>query len=401
MDILIVGAGLGGLTAAATLLQRGHRVRVLEQAAQLGEVGAGIQMSANAIKVLDALGLRARLEPLAVRPQAFEFRRFDTGEMLHRLPLGDAHEQRHGAPYFQLHRADLHAALRDAVLALDAGALQLSSRVVAIDERSDQVRVHIDGQGELAAELVIGADGIKSVVRQHLFGDSDSVFSGQVAWRCLVPTAAIPPELRPAVVSTLWCGPKNHAVTYYVRGGALLNFVGCVERALPEDDEESWTARRPWAELDADYSGWHAQVRAVVERVARDQCFRWALNHRLPSPRWSSARISLLGDAVHATLPYMAQGAAMAIEDAAVLARALALPLPLPAQLQTYEQHRAPRTARVVRESVEMGELYHHVDAQTMREAFASRDIARSRNEWLYPYDPWQAALTAESAAPR
>ncbi len=401
MDIAIVGAGLGGLTAAAALLQRGHRVRVFEQAAQLGEVGAGIQMSANAMKVLDQLGLRARLEPLAVRPQAFEFRRFDSGELLHRLPLGSAHEQRHGAPYFQLHRADLHAALRDAVLALDAGAVQLSSRVTSIDEGSDYVDVRIEGRPRVQAELVIGADGIKSVLRQHLFGDSEPVFTGQVAWRCLVPTEAIPPTLRTDIVSTLWCGPKNHAVMYYVRGGTLLNFVGCVERALHEDDEESWTARRPWQELDADYTGWHEMVRAVVERVERTQCFRWSLNHRVPSPRWSSARITLLGDAVHATLPYMAQGAAMAIEDAAVLARALELPGALSTQLQAYEAHRAPRTARVVRESAEMGELYHLVDAQAMREAFAARDIARSRNEWLYPYDPWQAELTPDTTAPR
>jgi salicylate hydroxylase len=134
-------------------------------------------------------------------------------------------------------------------------------------------------------------------------------------------------------------------------------------------------------------------VRAVVEHCDRDQCFRWALNNREPSLRWSSARITLLGDAVHATLPYMAQGAAMAIEDAAVLSRALDLPLPLADRLQRYESHRAPRTARVVRESTEMGELYHIVDAAAMRQAFVDRDIARSRNEWLYPYDPWSAAL--------
>ena len=399
MDIGIVGAGLGGLTAAVVLLQRGHRVRIYEQAAQLAELGAGIQMSANAMKVLDALGLRARLAPLAVRPKAFEFRRFDTGEMLHRLPLGDAHEQRHGAPYFQLHRADLHAALTDAVRARDAGALTLSARVTDVDEEVDRVHINFANGPSARADLLLGADGIKSVVRQHLFGAGESVFSGQVAWRCLVPTANIPEDLRTDLVSTLWCGPRNHAVTYYVRGGAMLNFVGCVERAWPMDDEESWTARRPWFELDADYAGWHPKVRAVVERVDREQCFRWALNHRPPSTRWSSRRITLLGDAVHATLPYMAQGAAMAIEDAAVLARALELPCPLPEQLQAYESHRAPRTARVVRESVEMGELYHLVDAQAMREAFATRDIARSRNEWLYPYDPWQADITSAATA--
>lgn len=390
MDIALIGAGLGGLAAAAVLQQRGHRVRVFEQHAVLGEVGAGIQMSANAMKVLDAIGVRATLEPVAVRPQAFEFRRYDSGEILHRLPLGETHEQRHGAPYFQLHRADLHAALQDAVLTHDPQAVSVRARATAISERTDGVQVFFDDGHVAEAELVIGADGIRSVVRRHVIGIDEPQFTGQVAWRCLVPTERIPPALRTDLVSTIWCGPRNHAVTYYLRGGKLINFVGCVERPW---EEESWNTRRPWWELDADYAGWHPMVRAVVEHVDRDQCFRWALNNREPSLQWSSERITLLGDAVHAMLPYMAQGAAMAIEDAAVLGRALDLPLPLAERLQRYEAHRAPRTARVAHESTEMGELYHLVDAAAMRQAFVDRDIARSRNEWLYPYDPWSAAL--------
>lgn len=390
MQIAIIGAGLGGLCAAAVLQRQGHAVRVYEQSATLGEVGAGIQMSANAMKVLDALGLRPALEPVAVRPKAFEFRRFDSGEMLHRLPLGDAHEQRHGAPYFQLHRADLHAALQAAVLAHDAQAVVTGARASAFVEGTDSVRVQFEDGRQVDAELVVGADGIKSAVRRHVLGDDRPQFTGQVAWRCTVPTDRIPPALRTDLVSTIWCGPHNHAVTYYLRGGSLLNFVGCVER---DWEEESWTTRRPWAELDADYAGWHPMVRAVVEHVDRDQCFRWALNNRVPSQHWSSQRITMLGDAVHATLPYMAQGAAMAIEDAAVLSRALALPGTLAHRLRRYDGHRAPRTARVVRESTEMGTLYHIVDASQMRLAFIDRDIARSRNEWLYPYDPWTAPL--------
>ena len=390
MEIMIIGAGLGGLAAAAVLQQRGHRVRVFEQSGRLGEVGAGIQVSANAMKVLDAVGVRPALEKVAVRPQAFEFRRFDSGELLHRLPLGDEHERRHGAPYFQLHRADLHAALQDVVLNHDTTGVMLDARAIGMAERPDSVQVFFDGGRMAEADLVIGADGVRSVVRRHVIGDDEPQFTGHVAWRVTVPTERIPPELRTDRVSTVWCGPRNHAVTYYLRGGSLVNFVGCVERP-PE--EESWSARRPWAELSADYAGWHPKLRAVVDYANRDQCFRWALNNREPSLLWSSERITLLGDAVHATLPYMAQGAAMAIEDAAVLARALELPLPLPAQLRAYEAHRAPRTARVVRESTEMGSLYHIVDAQAMKDAFAARDIARSRNEWLYPYDPWTAAL--------
>ncbi|MSQ49012.1 MAG: FAD-binding protein [Betaproteobacteria bacterium] len=390
MDILIVGAGIGGLTAAAALLQRGHRVRVFEQAPQLAEVGAGIQMSANAVKVLDSLGLRAAYEASAVRPKAFEFRRFDSGELLHRMPLGEQHEQRHGAPYFQIHRGDLHDALLQAVRALDPQAIALNARATVLEEDEEGATLHFDTLAPVRAELVVGADGIKSTVRRYILGDDRPVFTGQVAWRCTVATTRIAPALRTDIVSTIWCGPHNHAVMYYLRGGELLNFVGCVERPA---EEESWTARRPWAELDEDYRGWHPMVRAVIEHVERDQCFRWALNNREPSLRWSSARATMLGDAVHATLPYMAQGAAMAIEDAAVLARALELPGTLADRLRRYEAHRAPRTARVVRESTEMGELYHIGDAETMRRAFHDRDIARSRNEWLYPYDPLQVAI--------
>jgi len=390
MDIVIVGAGIGGLAAAACLLQQGHRVRVFEQAPQLGEVGAGIQMSANAVKVLDHLGLRAAIEPDAVRPLAFEFRRFDSGELLHRIPLGAQHEQAHGAPYFQIHRADLHRALQVAVQRLAPGCVTLNARATRIEEAPDGVQVAFDGAPAVQAELLVGADGIRSVVRQHVIGADAPRFTGQVAWRCTVPIERIAPELRTDIVSTIWCGPRNHAVMYYLRGGRVLNFVGCVERA---DEEESWTARRPWEELDADYRDWHPMVRAVIDTVDRDQCFRWALNNREPSLQWSRGRCTLLGDAVHATLPYMAQGAAMAIEDAAVLARALALEGSLAERLRRFEQHRAPRTARVVHESSEMGELYHISDAAQMRQAFHDRNIARSRNEWLYPYDPLSVVI--------
>lgn len=391
MEIALIGAGIGGLAAAACLLRDGHRVRVYEQAPQLGEVGAGIQMSANAVKVLDHLGLRARFEPTAVRPKAFEFRRFDSGELLHRIPLGEQHEKAHGAPYFQIHRSDLHQALQQAVLRVDPQAIVLNARATSIDEDADGVTVRFDGRPDARAELLVGADGIKSVVRRHIVGADQPRFTGQVAWRCTVPIERIAPSLRTDIVSTIWCGPRNHAVMYYLRNGQLLNFVGCVERP---DEEESWTARRPWAELDADYRGWHPMVRAVIDAAEDDTCFRWALNNRAPVAVWSTPRGTLLGDAVHATLPYMAQGAAMAIEDAAVLARALALvDRPLAQRLRIYERHRGPRTARVVAESSEMGELYHINDAAQMRQAFHDRNIARSRNEWLYPYDPLQVPL--------
>lgn len=390
MEIMIVGAGLGGLAAAAVLQQRGHRVRVFEQSANLGEVGAGIQLSANATRVLTAIGLAPALARLGVRPQAFEYRRYDNGDLLHRLPLGDEHERRHGSPYVQIHRADLHAALQQVVLAQDTTGVMLDARAIGIAEYPDRVQVFFDGGRMAEAELVIGADGLRSLVRRHVIGEDEPQFTGQVAWRFTVPVERIAPGLRTERVATVWCGPRRHAVTYFLRGGALVNFVGCIDRA---SDEESWTARRPWGELDADFAGWHPMVRAVIEQADRDQCFRWALNNREPSQHWSSERITLLGDAVHATLPFMAQGAGMAIEDAAVLARALELPGSLPERLRRYEAHRAPRTARVVRESTAMGSLYSITEAAALQQAFANHERDGSRDDWLYPYDPWTAPI--------
>lgn len=396
MDILIVGAGIGGLTAAIRLVQRGHRVRVLEQAKVLGEVGAGIQMSANAVKVLQAVGVEPALEATGVKPKAFEFRRFNTGELLHRIPLGDAHREKHGAAYYQMHRRDLHDALVQALRAVAPDAVRLDATVRQVYEDTEGAEVELTNGERLRAELVVGADGVKSVVRQHVLGADKPAFTGQVVWRVLVPVERIAQALRTDVVSTIWCGPHNHGVMYYLRGGTLINFVGCVARPW---EEESWTSSRPWSELDQDYAGWHPMVRAVVEAADRDQCYRWALNSRVPAMVWSTNRVTMLGDAVHSTLPYMAQGAAMAIEDAGVLARALELDLPLAQQLRVYEQHRAPRTRRVVEESTEMGQLYQIDNADAMRQAFHDRNIAKSRNEWLYPYDPLKVPLQSGSAA--
>lgn len=391
MDIALVGAGIGGLAAAACLLQRGHQVRVYEQAAGVSEVGAAVQMSANAVKVLAQLGLQDTLEQHGVKPESFQFLRHDTGELLHQIVLGEEHRKRHGHTYYQIHRVDLHQGLMRAVLAMDPQALVLGKRAQAVQESASQASVRFEDGSEAHAELVVGCDGIKSVVRRHVVDDSPPVFTGQVAWRLAIPIERIAPELRPPLASSIWCGPKNHAVMYYMRGGRVLNFVGCVERPW---EEESWTARKPWSELSADYEGWHPMVRAPIEAADRDQCFRWALNNRRPVMTWCTRRVALLGDAVHPTLPYMAQGAAMAIEDAAILSRALSLDASLPEQLSVYERHRAPRAARVVTESTEMGDLYHIADAAQMKQAFKDRNIAASRNNWLYPYNPWTVDIT-------
>ena len=388
--ILIAGAGLGGLAAAACLLKRGFSVRIFEQAPQLGEVGAGIQQSANSVKVLYDLGLRAALEQVAVKPGHYEFRRFDTGELLHRIPFAGAHERDHGAPYYHLHRADFHRILLDKVLALDPGCITLNAKVTGFSEGAGGVTLELADGTTAKGDGLVGADGIKSAVRGQIVGETPATYTGYVAWRLTVPRERLPADLM-EIVGAVWCGPQNHCVVYWLRRGEVLNFVGCPEHA--GWDEESWTQRRRWEELKADYAGWHPKIQAILDSADRNECYRWALNDRKPIRGWSTERATLLGDAAHPTLPFLAQGACMAIEDGAVLARALEGAGSVPEALRLYERARVERCARVVTESSEHGGLYHIVDAEEMKNAFAARDIAKDRAQWLYNYDPLTVPL--------
>jgi len=294
---------------------------------------------------------------------------------------------RHGHPYYQVHRVDLHAALMEAVTQLDPQALQLGYRAVRAEEDAQGATVHFEDGRQVRAELLVGSDGIKSVVRRHVVDAEPPVFTGQVAWRLAIPIERIEPALRPPLVSSIWCGPNNHAVMYYMRSGQVLNFVGCVERPW---EEESWTSRQPWEELDQDYAGWHPMVRAAIDNVDRDQCYRWALNNRKPVMTWCTGRVALLGDAVHPTLPYMAQGAAMALEDAFELGRSLQAVqdriVEVPVALQRYALDRWERVARVQRRSLRNGAIFHATGPMRLARNAALRSLGARLMDlpWLY-----------------
>ncbi len=357
LSAVVVGAGVGGLTAALALARAGLSVTVVEQAQALGEVGAGLQVSPNATRVLFHLGLEAGLSALAFRPEAVEARGWQRGQEISRVPLGEAARERYGSPYFHMHRADLVSVLGQACRAEPRIHLRLDETVEACEGDGTPALVLASGE-RLEADILVGADGIRSVVREALFGPAAPRFTGNVAWRGLVPAARLEgADIRP--VAALWMGPGAHFVHYYVRGGTLVNFVGVVER---EDwREESWSSRGEAADLRQDFAGWHPTVRRIVEAAPEDACFRWALFDRDPLPKWSLGAVTLLGDACHPTLPFMAQGACMAVEDAAVLAACLSgcRRGDIPAALSRYEDLRRPRTAGIQAGSRRNARIYH------------------------------------------
>ena len=388
--IIIAGAGIGGLTAAACLLQEGYNVRVYEQAPELGEIGAGIQTSAPAVKVLHHLGLAKKLEEVSVKPKSFEFRLFDSGEVLHKLPLAEEHEKQHGAPYYHIHRSDIHKMLADRVLELDPDAVILNSTAVGFSEDEDGITLNLADGREIRGDILIGADGIKSAIRDQIVGVTEPDYTGQVAWRATVDVEKLPIDFMDKIVA-IWCGPKKHAVVYYLRSGKLLNFVGCVENNNWK--EESWTVKASWDELKADYAGWNEEIQTIIDNIDKDQCYRWALNNRRPESNWRTNRAVIIGDAAHPTLPYMASGAVMAIEDGAVLMRSLDTNDDVAEALDMFQRNRLDRTAKIVRGSTELGDLYHLSSREEFEEGFAKRNVAKERNEWLYAYDPLTVEL--------
>jgi salicylate hydroxylase len=387
--VLIAGGGLGGMTAAAALLRMGCDVDVYEQAGELREVGAGLQLSANGTRALFALNLGEALKAQSCEAEGKEIRLWNTGETWKLFDLGKVSIERYGYPYFTVYRPDLLEVLVDAVRRAKPGALHLGAKCMGFTQDDRQVRLLLEDGKSATGDVLIGADGVHSRVRQALFGADRPQFTGIVAWRGIVPMEKLPRHMA-RMVGTNWVGPGGHVIHYPLRGGRLMNFVGALDRA--DWRVESWSARGTQEELAADYSGWHEDVHALIRHIPVP--YKWALMVRAPMPRWSVGRVTLLGDACHSMVPFLAQGAVQAIEDAYVLGRALTeSDADIPERLARYESARRVRTSRVVEGSAANIERFHHkalANPATARD-YVNREWAGSRvaerYEWLFRYD--------------
>lgn len=382
--IAVIGAGIGGLTLAAALARLGIGCRVFERAEQPAEAGAGVQLAPNAVRLLRRLGLSDSLRQHGVRPLSRDLLRWDDGRTLARTELGEECEKRFGAPYVTVHRADLHRALRD----LAGAVVRTGHRLTGLTEGPGAVELRFADGSEHRAELVVGADGIRSVVREHLAADAP-VFSGRRIYRGLVPVERVPELAEPRV--RVWLGPGRHCVCYPVSGGRLISFAATTGGTAHPG--ESWTAIGDQDEVAAAYRDWHPAVTRLLGAGGGIGC--WALHDREPLARWSSDTLTLLGDAAHPMLPFAAQGANQAVEDAFALAATLAMSRgDVPEALRRYQEQRIPRTQRLQQSARSTATDSHLPDGplQRARDAELARGSALDGLRWVYGHDALAAA---------
>jgi len=400
--IVIAGGGVGGLTAALALAQQGFSALVLERAPAFREVGAGLQLAPNASRILRDLGVLPGLEGLAVAPDAIRIRRGDSGADLARISLASA-QKRWGAPYLAVHRADLLSALVERASREKRIEIRTDAALTGFIEDEQGVFVTYRESGatrRAKGSALIGADGLRSIVRKRLHSapSDQPAFTGHTAWRTLIAAERLPEPMRRAV-SNLWLGQRAHLVHYPVHGGALINVVALVEDLWRDDgqpdDSAFWDNEGDKKFVVNRFKSWNAEARGLID--AGENWLRWPLFDRPPITQWSRGRIALLGDAAHPMLPYLAQGAAQAIEDAAALAQAFAAQFPKgdltpsgdPAEaLLAYAQARAERAGKIQLASRKQAEIYHMAGAKALARDMVLRlmpnDMLLARQDWIY-----------------
>ena len=390
--ILIVGGGIGGVAAALALAQAGRRAHVLEQASEFKEVGAGIQLGPNAFHVFKQLGLTGPVTALTSFPDDLVVMDSLSGEEVTRIAAGEAIRQRYGYPYGLIHRADLHRVLLDACRDHPLVTLSSSVRMTDFEDHGDRVSVHTEDGRQYAGAALIGADGLWSTVRDKIAGDGKPRVSGHIAYRAVLPIAEVPPENRRNAM-TLWAGPKNHLVHYPLRCGELFNLVAVFHS---DRYEEGWDTYGDTEELLARFKGVVPQVQQMLDKI--ESWRMWVLCDREPIKEWSKGRVTLLGDAAHPMLQYMAQGACMAMEDAVCLARKVAgHGQDYESAFLDYQQTRYLRTARTQLTARLYGAAYHAAGAtRDLRNAYLRGRTAEQfydGNAWLYHPDEVDKAL--------
>jgi salicylate hydroxylase/6-hydroxynicotinate 3-monooxygenase len=380
LSIAVVGAGMGGLAVAATLRRVGIEVAVYEQASQFGRIGAGIQMMPNSMKVLRGIGVEQQLRDVAFAPFSHLNRVGETGELIRELPMP---ESLYGAPYLCMHRADLHGALAGAV---PADIVHLGKKVAGLDQKGGVVTLSFEDGSTASANAVIGADGVHSTVRDIVVGPDEPIHKGRIAYRAVFAAERMGGfDIGPS--RTKWWGAGRHIVIYYTtKSKSEVYFVTSVPEEAGWLTRESWSAKGDVKELRAAYADFHPDVRRVLD--ACPDCHKWAILEREPLPRWSDGHVVLLGDAAHPMTPYMAQGAATSIEDAAILSRCLdeVKGDDIAGAFRRYEAHRKPRTSVVQAIS----------SANTWMRGSGGGDTS-----WLYGYDAWSATLDKPAAHPQ
>ena len=377
LRILIIGAGLGGLAAAAGLQKLGHRVSVFEQASALGEVGAGIMLTPNAVRALDYIGALAEVRARAVEPEMSFSRHYQTGEILGERRVEGAYQAEYGTPMYNVHRADLHHALALVVSAGDPASIQLDHAFEGLAERPDGIETWFANGRRYQGDVVIGADGIRSVVRRVGLGvDSPPRFTNFVAWRGLAPLEDLPEALRGSSM-TSWVSPDRHIIEYAV--GELKNYVALALQ--PGWRSETWSTPSGIDEVLETFPAWHEDITTIIKATPAGGSYKFALFDHDPLPSWTRGRMTLLGDAAHPMLPLMAQGSAMAMEDAAILARAFEAADAPHEALARYEAARRERTAWTQLQSRAAREYYHSVDKGKWQAG------TQERSRVLYSYD--------------